>query len=70
MSSAPGRGSEQLCAEWRQAGGEKDARLDWRVDCQGSCRRLEVSIHQGSGDLDLYGEADRLPRLRLEMLSA
>jgi len=50
--------------EWTHPGGKQGDRFDFRIDCVGHCRFIEIIVSQSTGDVDLYGEDDTIPILR------
>ena len=54
--------------EWEHPAGEKGDRFNWQVECLQRCKNVVLKISHDIGDLDLYAESDRLPRLRYRTL--
>jgi len=50
--------------EWTHPAGQKGDRFDFRMDCQGNCRNIEIIINHSTGDVDLYGEDTETPNIR------
>jgi len=52
-----------LTWDWSHPKGNKADRFDFKISCLARCKSLEVIITHGTGDVDLYGEADEVPHI-------